>query len=143
LSHQLDELGFMTDPDFHDGHLDGIHRSGSTVELALRHISGNEFRMVLIGAEALRADEFLLGNIVLNIRLTSGTRLPANDLSLLYPAPHPSVDLRFHERHSRFLEGIVTRIERRDVIFFQLSSSYGCDLSAICKDVEVRQAAKK
>jgi hypothetical protein len=143
LSHKLNELGFMTDPDFHDGYLAGIHTSGSTVELALRHTSSDEFRMALVGAETMRADEFLLGNIILNIRLTSGKRVAPDDLSPLYPAPHSSADRRFHERHAQALEGIVTRIERRDVIFFQLSSSYGCDLSAICMDVEVRQAAKK
>lgn len=142
MSYQLNELSYMHDPDFHDGYLDGIHTTGKTVELALRHVSGDEFQMTLLGVETFRADEFLLGNIVLDVRVTSGRRVPPDDLSTLYLAPHPSVDRKVHEKHAEFIDGIITRIERRDVILFEMSSSYGCTISAICKGVEVLQLDK-
>lgn len=142
MSYKLSELGDMHAPDFHDGYLDGIHTTGKTVALALRHVSGDRFKMTLAGVETFRADQFLLGNIILDIEVTSGKRVQPEDLSILYLAPHPSVDRQVHEKHARLIESIITRIERRDVILFEVSSSYGCYISAICKGVDVRPLDK-
>jgi len=138
MKYKLNELGFMIEPDFHDGNLTGIRTFDTTVELTMQHLFEGTFQVRLVDVEELQADEFKLGNIVMNVRLTSGNRPTPEDLSTLYPGAHPTAPPRVHDQHIEFIERQISRIEQQEVILFQISASYGCDLSAVCKKVEVQ-----
>ncbi|MBW6423142.1 hypothetical protein KX729_16920 [Rhizobium sp. XQZ8] len=138
MIYKRNELGFMIEPDFHDGYLTGIRTFDKTVELTMKHLVKGAFQILLLEVEELQADEFKLGNIVMNVRLTSGTRPSPEDLSILHPHPHPAVPKYVHDQHADFRERQISRIAQREVILFQMSASYGCDLSAICKKVEIQ-----
>lgn len=137
MAYELNELGYMYRPDFHDGALSGIIIAGSTVKLMLRTVSNEAFHVTLWEVEALQVDDFNLGNIVMNVRLITGHTPSPDDLATLYPGPHPSVPRGVHEEHAQFIARQIGRIDSGEAILFQITSSYGCDLSAICARVEI------
>ncbi len=136
----LDPGGRLITPGFHDGWLTSIAVSedSKTALVGLRRFSGEPFLLRLFDVEFLLANEFRLGNIVLDVVLASGIE-PREKAAFrrLVGEPHPdaaaSIQERFEENFVRRLRDVV---EGRSV-FVQIEASYGCELSCLCGSAEM------
>ena len=124
-------------PSFHDGYLTGIELSEKSAVVGLQHYDGTRYRLHLSGIEALLANEFRQGNIISSLEVTTGTSPDIGDLRLLWPAPHPEVTDEYRQKHEIFVEDQRSKIERGEAVWLNLTASYGCDLVAVCKSVEL------
>ena len=133
-------------PSFHDGRLTSIAVAEKTASLGLLRSDGVTFRMKLDGVEAFRADQFLEGNIILHIEVVRGGLGERTDvherLATLFPAPHPSAADAYHDAYEQRLREMERRIMNGDAALVSLEPSYGCDLIAVCANVELNPTAK-
>jgi hypothetical protein len=136
LDYQLDELGFLQNPWFHDGDLTGIAVKDDVVKLGLKTGDGQQFSMTLSETVAFVATDFQLGNIVFDIRLSTGTDITQDRLSALYPSPYPSAE-KFHDAYGKAIDEKREEILIGKLTLFELTSSYGCDIVALCREVSV------
>ncbi|RWA83933.1 hypothetical protein [Mesorhizobium sp.] len=124
-------------PSFHDGYLTGIELAETSAVVALQHYDGTRYRLHLSGIEALLANEFRQGNIISSLKVTTGTSPDIGDLRLLWPALHPEVTDEYRHTNEIFVEDQRSKIERGEAVWLKLTASYGCDLVAVCKSVEL------
>src|SRR5688572_13067177 len=121
-----DDNGVLRGFSYHDGYLDGVLVSdgGTTANLALRSSAGELRVLALRGLVALDVSNFREGNLVLNIRLLPAARIAGID------------DVRTLLAERLFIEpaGIPT-----DAAIFLLESSFGADVVAICRDVQISE----
>jgi hypothetical protein len=137
MTYVLTELGFMREPFFHDGNLNGLMAEGDTVRLNISTVHGEKFWLTLSGVEGFTATNFKLGNIVFDIRLLTRTNVGADQLSDIYPSPHPSADKRYHEANLELIRRKCGEILRGELTLFEITTSYGCEVSAVCQNVSV------
>lgn len=137
MTYELDANHSMVVPQLHDGNLTGIQSEDGVVTLSLHTADKRPFRMVLKGATALRADDFRLGNIILDVRISTATDVAPERLANLYPGPHPKAELRFHDAYANALDGFLGDIREGRTILVEIDASYGCTLDALCSRVEV------
>ena len=132
----LDDHGFLRDPNLHDGIVDGIHLvSDKAVVVSLRDAHRQTFSMQLVGVEALVCDDFRLGNIILDVQITSDVAPDKDTLGSLFVPPHPSAAEEFHDQHARFLDRHADRIKEGTLVLVSIAPSYGCKLVALCREV--------
>ena len=113
----------LRDPDFHDGALTGVRViDRSVLELSCSTVDGGRYLLSLSGLECLRADNFLQGNIIFELR-TFNSDLP---LDLVRKA----FGIQEGERPN-WLEPKLVELSTGHWTLLELSSSYGCDLTAI------------
>lgn len=124
-------------PSFHDGYLTGIELAETSAVVALQHYDGTRYRLHLSGIEALLANDFRQGNIISSLKVTTGTSPDIGDLRLLWPALHPEVTDEYRHTNEIFVEDQRSKIERGEAVWLKLTASYGCDLVAVCKSVEL------
>lgn len=135
----MDSETSLPDRSFHDGYLHGIMTTGGSVELYLAKVSGEEFVATLSGVEHLAANDFWINNIILNIQQVSCKEPNKSDLAMLVTGPHHSATPQYHHTYALHLEGIAERIQKGELTFFVLASSYGCHILATCRDVVFRK----
>lgn len=119
-----DVNGFVRGFPYHDGLLEGVLTLVETkdVHLGVRALSGEANVITLRQVEALHVADFLQGNIVFDMRV-----LPARDA-----AANTEVRAKLLERFDRD----ATKLSE-DATVFWLTSSYGAELLAVCREVEV------
>lgn len=138
MSFVVDQNGLLTEPNLHDGFVDGIQLIGkNSAVVALRNVHGQTFSIQLMGLEALVCDEFRQGNIILDVQITSGKPPSKDALSSLYVAPHPSAAAEYHDKHARFIQAQTDRITQGDLVLVLIEPSYGCQLIALCRELLV------
>jgi hypothetical protein len=134
----LDDRGFLSHPNLHDGFVDGINLVGEkAAAVLLRDVHGQTFSMQLAGAEALVCDNFQMGNIILDVQITSGVAPNRDTLGSLFVSPHPSAAKEFHDQHAQFLERHVAEVKERALVLVSIVPSYGCKLIALCREVQI------
>lgn len=124
-------------PSFHDGYLTKIELSKKSAEVDLQHYDGTRYRLYLSEIEGMLANEFREGNIIFSLEVTTGTAPDVRDLRLLWSEPHPSVAAEYREQDVMFVERQRSKIERGEAVWVNLIASYGCNLVAVCKSVEL------
>lgn len=132
---QLDTLGFIQKPWFHDGSLTGIAVTDDVVKLDLKTGDGERFSLTLFETVAFLATDFQLGNIVFDIRLSTGTDVEIARLAALYPSPHQSTAELFHDAYGKALDEKRQAILDGRLTLFELTSSFGCEIVALCGEV--------
>ncbi|MGQ3215171.1 hypothetical protein [Shinella sp.] len=137
MNYKLDELGFLQDPWLHDGYLTGISTADDVVTLTLKTLGGQQFGIRLLGTVEMRATDFKLGNIILGIRLTTCTHIDRDRFSLLDSGPHKSAAQEFHDIYFNQLDEKRSAILLGELALFELSSSYGCVVDVLCKEMVV------
>ncbi|MBS0245326.1 MAG: hypothetical protein JSR61_01810 [Proteobacteria bacterium] len=134
----VDDLGVLRSPSLHDGLVLGIMLSGEdAATVALRDVQGQDFSMRLTGAEGLVCDNFLLGNIISEIWITSGKAPHDDALDVLFAQPHPAAAKEFHDQHAAFVKRKMDEIREGSLKLVSIDSSYGCRLTALCREVEI------
>lgn len=137
VSYQLDGLGFLQEPWLHDGYLTAMSVLGDVVTLTARKLDGQQFAIQLLGTEELYVTDFKLGNIIFDIRLSTRMEVDHDRLGLLYGPPHQSADQKFHDAYIKMLDKKRSAILLGELKLFELSSSYGAEVGALCKEMVV------
>jgi hypothetical protein len=116
-------------PNFHDGHVDGVFNNGSEVHVFLRDVSGEKFTLVLRGVEALQIMNFKQKNVILNVELLAPADLEPAEVREIYQ--YKDEDLR-----GSTWDEWIQKADQRALQAISISSSYGCKLIATVKHVE-------
>jgi hypothetical protein len=138
LDFELTANGLLLRPGFHDGSLLGIEiLKAGNVRLTMETASGERFFVELEGVEHLLCNEFRQGNIVSAVIITTGREPYGESLRSLFATPHPSVQEPHVSEHETFVERVRSSIKEGRSIFFEVSSSYGCEIFCLCASVRI------
>jgi len=124
---KIDEHGIVVEPSLHDGYVDTITvNPDKSALLACRTSTGQLLKLHLIGVRAFQGNDFRDGNIIAQLWIYQGARIPAEAIeSLLFNEHSKKEDV---QRLLRALHGSTD-------YFFHLCPSYGLEVKAICNDV--------
>jgi hypothetical protein len=117
-------------PNLHDGNLVGIVLVDHQCTLFISDAVGLMHTITLRGVERLRAEDFLEGNIVLDLTVQTGSVV--NEADVLYAL---SIDEDMAENHRVYVDKMLGRIGRGELHLFELASSYGCTVASVCAEV--------
>ncbi len=135
---ELDKNGRLLRPGFHDGYLLGVELvSKGEATVKLRKLSGERYNLDLLGVERLLCNEFAEGNIVSEIFLMSGIAPPLGSLRLLLAAPHESAAEEYHNGYEAIVRQKGELIQQGKLTLVAIVPSYGCELHALCRSVEI------
>ena len=126
---EIDDSGEITSLVVHDAKLIGLLLAQpKRLLIAIQVGSGETTCLVLNGVDRLRADDFRQGNIILSASVSSGSNVEKADVAYAHG---------LSENDVTFLESILPRIEREQLLVVRLDPSYGCALVCICSAIEV------
>lgn len=133
--------GKLVRPELHDGKLFGIELiEGRRLCLSFLSIDGSEIHLLLEGLQRLRATDFMEGNIVQNVCIYTGqastTEHLVSALQTLFGFHDVVSDLSRRGLNDH-IQRILSQILCGDLKLFVLTSSYGCELLAVCASVTV------
>jgi len=125
-------------PHFHDGLLTGIVLGENKATVFLRQSTGDEYTLTLSGLEILQMEDFRQGNIISMVEVVCG-QFPYehSGLDRLLPPPHPAAVKQYHDEHAAIIDRQIARIATGDASLVLIVPSYGADLLAICREVNL------
>jgi len=130
--------GQLKTPGLHDGYILGVLISAEKViEIIVKSVGGQSFTIRLAGVERFRCDEFLEGNIIDDFHFYSGMAPHREDLEVLLPAPHPEVAQEYKDKYEAYILETSRRIVAGKRVFVRSFTSYGAEIFALCRDVEI------
>lgn len=113
-------------PDFHDGFIDGVLLSDSCARILFRTVEGDRFTLTLNELEALRVADLRKGNIVFEVVFLEPKQLDASFVFELYGYSD--------ERKKTFaFDEWVKEATRKSLTAIEVTPSYGCTILAIFK----------
>ncbi|MEO3431267.1 hypothetical protein AAFN88_20595 [Pelagibius sp. CAU 1746] len=114
-------------PEVSDGELRKIEMPGDkTFTLTIETHDKDTRILKLEGVEHLRCNNLLLGNVIFDVQ-----KIEAPNLSDL--ARVTSMDNAVSEKGRDYLRDLGTAVEKGELTFLRLESSYGCHLDALCR----------
>lgn len=132
MDFELNKWGALIAPSFHDGMVDALDVSDDRcAEVILKQVTGARYRLKLNGLKHLRCDDFRRGNIIFDVSVFSNRTPPQNYLSHLLGSES--------KREREYLNTIAKSVEIGELTLFSIVPSYGCELFALCKSVELRE----
>ena len=122
---RLHENGYyLIDPNFHDGYLPGIRvLENKTLQLHLTHVDETRYILRITGLEKLKADNFVEGNIILDMSLYTGEAISENTLRELYGDPPIDYD--------NWFKSVQAKVKAENWSYLEIDATYGCELRAI------------
>jgi hypothetical protein len=126
-------------PTFHDGHLTGLAVSDREATLSISRSDGVMWRIELAGVRYLKADDFREGNIIFAVEAMTGVEPPRDMVEALVSGPHEAAAQEHHDKHRAYIDGLVEQVATGSLTLLSLSSSYGCELRAVCEAVTARE----
>ena len=113
-------------PEVSDGELRKIEMPGDkTFTLTIETIDNDTRTLKLEGVEHLRCNNLLLGNIIFDIQKIETPNL--SDLARV-----TSMDSAVSEKGRDYLRDLRAAVQKGDLTFLRVESSYGCVLDALC-----------
>jgi hypothetical protein len=106
--------------------MDGIFISDASAYLFLRTVDKQPYTLQLEGVEALRADNFRQGNIIFELNVSTVDQLDESFVFQLY-------EYSVQRKESFVLEEWRASALHKGLSGFEMTSSYGCMLSAMFK----------
>jgi hypothetical protein len=135
----LSDGGRLVKPGFHDGYMVGIDLLAEKEALVkLTKLSGERYDLQLSGVERLFCDGFSEGNIISEIYIISNVAPSMDALRAMMIAPHPLAATNYHAQHDEMLRQKSDLVEQGRLTFVAIVVSYGGDLHALCRSVELR-----
>lgn len=111
---------FLTNPNFHDGYLEGIMlEENDKVLLHCKTFDGMQVQIIIPNASLLNADNFRQGNIISDIRVYNSDQ---------YRADLAERGEGFDKQIHKDIDMRMKKSPERGWSLFELMSSYGCDL---------------
>jgi hypothetical protein len=115
---------FTLQPDFHDGHLDGILlENGKKLILNCRDVTNQRWEITISKLRRLSVDNFLEGNIIFEVNVFNGPECSSALIKKVYGLNDPT-DTKVIADYTE--EAIVKKWT-----LVELTSSYGCELLAL------------
>lgn len=121
----LDPSFLLSDPDLHDGSLEGVMLRDGALELVCRHETGVEWRVRLGSLERLRVRDFREGNIINELFVFKGSNCPDEIVSLAYgldKAPQQP-----------WFEAVRQQVRKEEWVLLYMHCSYGGDVVALAQ----------
>jgi hypothetical protein len=114
-------------PEVNDGELRKIEMPGDkSFTLTIETLNKDIRTLTLEGVEHLRCNNLLLGNIVFDVQKVEAPNL--SDLARV-----TSMDNAVSEKGRDYLRDLGAAVQKGDLTFLRLESSYGCHLDALCR----------
>jgi hypothetical protein len=136
MDFEVDENGLLRKPNIHDGYLLAIELPEKGIaRLTLEGLSGGRFVIQMEGLDRLLCDGFAEGNIVREVRITTGREPDNGPLRRLLGELHPSVQEPYISKHELWVERTRQAIINGDVTFLEVVPSYGCEVFALCATI--------
>jgi hypothetical protein len=133
---ELDDRGFLVEPNIHDGYLIAIELPTEGVaRLTMEDLSKNRFVLQMEGLERLLCDGFAEGNIVREVVITSGREPDNANLRKLLGELHPSVQEPYISKHENWVELTRKAIVKGKATFLEVVPSYGGEVLGLCAKV--------
>src|SRR5258708_39139478 len=115
----------LMEPDLHDGTLTGIVLSApNTVSLYCTDVDKRQFMLRLASLVRLRANDFLEGNVIFEVRVHTHSFSPE-----LVRRVHGNDDDAIPE----WLPAMLLKLSAGTWTLLEVTSSYGCDLLALAE----------
>jgi|SRR5579859_1853206 len=119
----------ISQPNFHDGFVDGLLLHKSRIHVFLRTVSGEKYTLILHDVEALRANDLREGNIILDVEFFESNQLDSSFILDVY---------QYGDEHKEtfIMEDWLRAAAQKRLMGVEISASYGCTLLAVFKDHE-------
>lgn len=117
------------EPNFHDGYIDGVLVAEESASIFLRTVSSEKFTIVLHGVKSLVMNDFRQGNIILDLEWVDAVNVSDSAILDYYSMPEGEVAV--------LRERWINEIKGRQLHAFEISPSYGADLTAIFREREI------
>jgi hypothetical protein len=117
------------EPNFHDGHVDGVLVAEGSASIFLRTASSEKFTIVLRGVKSLVMNDFRQGSIILDLEWVDATNISDSAILDYYWMPKGEATV-LRERWIKEIKG-------RRLRAVEISPSYGANLTAIFRDREM------
>lgn len=111
---------------FHDGSLDGLLISGTTVRVFLSANDGEEFILEVRGVLSLKADGFRQGNIIFEVLERDGDNLTLGDMIHFFD---------FNDEADA--QGKLESTRGRNLVVLEINPSYGASCTILAESVEL------
>jgi hypothetical protein len=113
---------------FHDCGLSGVMLlPGGGCALYISGLDAKESIVTLTGVVCLRVDNFLEGNIILDVVVQSGPNVREADVLF-------ALSINEKSKHGDFVGVTMDRIRRNELYLVQVNPSYGCTLACLCSE---------
>ncbi len=130
---QLGNVNQIHQPNFHDSHLYKLEFMEDAVELGFRLADGALYRLLLSGKVVFKGNGLREGNIIFNITIEEGENA---DLSLLNEILDIRPDTTIKQQHN-YLQNTRDQVKKKQLKVIYISPSYGAEIMALCKTIEV------
>lgn len=117
------------EPNFHDGHVDGVLVAEGSASIFLRTVSSEKFTIVLRGVKSLVMNDFRQGNIILDLEWVDAMNISDSAILDYYWMPKGEAAV-LRERWINEIKGMQLRA-------IEISPSYGANLTAIFREREI------
>lgn len=115
---------------FHDGSLEGFWTDGDLVHVYLATEGKERFTMVSQGVEALSANGFREGHIILDVQSRTHQELNLEDMGLLY-------DSQLGDAGQRQANQLLEQANRQNLIMLEIYPSYGATCLILARSFEL------
>jgi hypothetical protein len=119
----------LVEPNFHDGHVDGVLVAEGSASIFLRTVSSEKFTIVLRGVKSLVMNDFRQGNIILDLEWVDAMNISDSAILDYYWMPKGEAAV-LRERWIKEIKG-------SQLHAIEISPSYGANLTAIFRDREI------
>jgi hypothetical protein len=133
------DQGWLRNPKLHDGYLLGLELDEGALRVRMRDIAGQAFTMRLKGLERLLSNEFREGNIIFDIQIVCGFKPDISYVRRLLGELHSSAGSPYREQHERAIEDRMQEVTEGKLTLVVIEPSYGCELVALCREVQIDQ----
>lgn len=138
MDFELDGNGLLREPNIHDGYLLAIELPEKGIaRLTTENLSGNRFVIQMEGVDRLLCDGFAEGNIVREVRITTGREPDNGPLRRLLGELHPSVQEPYISKHEKWVDRTRRAIVDGEATFLEVVPSYGCEVFALCANISL------
>jgi len=138
MDFELDGNGLLRKPNIHDGYLLAIELPEKGIaRLTMESLSGNRFVIQMEGVDRLLCDGFAEGNIVREVRITTGREPDNGPLRRLLGELHPSVQEPYISKHEKWVDHTRRAIVDGEATFLEVVPSYGCEVFALCANISL------
>ena len=124
----VNDSGMIQDDLIHDSEIIGFknHKNG-IIEVDLISVTNVKLQLLLQGVTHLLCNSFMLQNIILDVFLIEGDEAKKNI--------QENSKLFYISDAQLFL--LKSKIDKKEILFFQIAPSIGFEVFAICKSVEL------
>jgi len=122
----------------HDAQLLKIELNNNFVELLFKLVDETMFLVTLAGVERMLCNSLKEGNTILSADVIDDVSKCSIFLNKIF-----ELNDQEKKENPAYLLKIKEKINSQEIVLFHISPSYGCELIALCKSVEVSKSVSR